>query len=38
LAELCIEKPSGLDAVRWLGQWLLDNNPNQPSVEEPDDE
>lgn len=35
LSELCKEKPAGLDAVRWLGQWLLDNNPNQPQVEEP---
>lgn len=38
LTELCKEKPSGLDAVRWLGNWLLENNPNQPRVEEPEDE
>eukprot|EP00614_Pseudopedinella_elastica_P015646 CAMPEP_0172586852 /NCGR_PEP_ID=MMETSP1068-20121228/6087_1 /TAXON_ID=35684 /ORGANISM="Pseudopedinella elastica, Strain CCMP716" /LENGTH=160 /DNA_ID=CAMNT_0013381733 /DNA_START=17 /DNA_END=499 /DNA_ORIENTATION=- len=37
LAELCKEKPAGLDAVRWLGQWLLDNNPIQPDVAEPED-
>ncbi|KAJ8612224.1 hypothetical protein CTAYLR_002926 [Chrysophaeum taylorii] len=38
LAELCKEKPSGIEAVRWLGNWLLENNPNQPRVEEPSDE
>ena len=37
LSELCKEKPVGLDAVRWLGQWILKNNPNQPTVEEPTD-
>lgn len=37
LSELCKEKPVGLDAVRWLGQWILKNNPNQPMVEEPTD-
>mmetsp|Transcript_4461 Transcript_4461/g.8999 ORF Transcript_4461/g.8999 Transcript_4461/m.8999 type:complete len:161 (+) Transcript_4461:77-559(+) len=35
LSELCKAKPAGLDAVRWLGEWLLENNPNQPHVEEP---
>jgi len=35
LAELCKVKPAGLDAVRWLGEWLLENNPNMPHVEEP---
>eukprot|EP00638_Chattonella_subsalsa_P013726 CAMPEP_0117783368 /NCGR_PEP_ID=MMETSP0948-20121206/4000_1 /TAXON_ID=44440 /ORGANISM="Chattonella subsalsa, Strain CCMP2191" /LENGTH=164 /DNA_ID=CAMNT_0005611777 /DNA_START=125 /DNA_END=619 /DNA_ORIENTATION=- len=35
LSELCKVKPAGLDAVRWLGEWLLENNPNQPKVEEP---
>eukprot|EP00518_Triparma_eleuthera_P003973 CAMPEP_0182465040 /NCGR_PEP_ID=MMETSP1319-20130603/8965_1 /TAXON_ID=172717 /ORGANISM="Bolidomonas pacifica, Strain RCC208" /LENGTH=160 /DNA_ID=CAMNT_0024664717 /DNA_START=42 /DNA_END=524 /DNA_ORIENTATION=- len=34
LSELCKAKPAGLDAVRWLGEWLLANNPNQPHVEE----
>ena len=36
VAELCKEKPAGLEAVRFLGQWLLDNNPNQPAVQEPE--
>ena len=35
LSELCKVKPAGLDAVKWLGQWLLDHNPNQPQVDEP---
>jgi hypothetical protein len=35
LCELCKVKPQGLDAVQWLGEWLLNNNPNQPSFEEP---
>ncbi|GMH58397.1 hypothetical protein TrRE_jg8771 [Triparma retinervis] len=35
LSELCKAKPAGLDAVRWLGEWLIENNPNQPHVEEP---
>lgn len=30
LTELCREKPVGLDAIEWLGNWLLNNNPNQP--------
>lgn len=34
--ELCRHKPQGMDAVTWLGQWLLDNNPNQPKVVVPD--
>jgi len=37
LTELCKEKPRGLAAVEWLGNWLMENNPNQPSVEEPED-
>ncbi|KAG5181584.1 hypothetical protein JKP88DRAFT_165504, partial [Tribonema minus] len=40
LSELCKVKPQGpggIDAVRWLGEWLLANNPNQPAVEEPED-
>ena len=24
----------GVDAVEWLGDWLLANNPNKPSVQE----
>ena len=38
LSELCKEKPAGLEAVRWLGNWLLENNPNQPQVMEPEAE
>ncbi|KAG7384512.1 hypothetical protein PHYBOEH_009427 [Phytophthora boehmeriae] len=32
LVELCREKPAGLDAVKWLGNWFLDHNPAQPKV------
>lgn len=32
LVELCKEKPVGLDAVRWLGEWFLANNPAKPCV------
>lgn len=41
LVELCKAKPVGIDAVRWLGNWLIENNPNKPRVnvvEEGDDE
>jgi adenylate kinase len=51
LAELARAKPSSepAEAIRWLGQWLLDNNPRRgvaaegaatrgPVVVEPDDE
>ena len=38
LVELCKVKPVGIDAVEWLGNWLLNNNPNQPNVIEPEDE
>lgn len=38
LVELCKVKPVGVDAVEWLGNWLLNNNPNQPNVVEPEDE
>ena len=34
LVELCKVKPVGLDAVKWLGEWLLANNPNKPCVDE----
>jgi hypothetical protein len=37
LIELCRVKPVGLDAVQWLGEWLLNNNPNKPLVIEPDE-
>ena len=32
LVELCKVKPVGIDAVEWLGEWLLNNNPKQPRV------
>lgn len=38
LADLCKEKPRGLEALRWLGNWLLENNPNQPVILEPEEE
>ncbi len=38
LVELCKVKPVGVDAVKWLGEWLLENNPNKPVVMSPDDE
>lgn len=34
MVELCKEKPGGLAAVRWLGEWLLANNPKKPCVTE----
>lgn len=33
LTALCKAKPS--DPIRWLADWLLKNNPNQPQVVEP---
>ncbi|EPZ31168.1 hypothetical protein ROZALSC1DRAFT_27195 [Rozella allomycis CSF55] len=33
LTQLCKEKPA--DPAVWLGNWLLQNNPRQPIVEEP---
>eukprot|EP01039_Chlorochromonas_danica_P009528 gene9530-10532_t len=38
LVELCKEKPVGLDAVKWLGEWFLANNPNKPCVLDVDEE
>lgn len=35
LVELCKVKPVGPEAVKFLGEWLLVNNPNKPSVNEP---
>lgn len=35
--QLCKEKPSGNDAIKWLGEWLIENNPNKPTVEDPED-
>ena len=37
LMQMCKEKPSGNDAVQRLGEWLLENNPNKPIVEDPED-
>ncbi|KAH8050670.1 hypothetical protein JL721_11326 [Aureococcus anophagefferens] len=37
LAELCRDKPAGLEAVKRLGEWMLEHNPNQPAVDEPED-
>jgi hypothetical protein len=34
LVELCKVKPVGVDAVEFLGEWLLKNNPNRPVVNE----
>lgn len=36
LVELCKVKPAGNDAVLWLGEWLLANNPSKPRVEVPE--
>jgi len=30
LVQLCKAKPVGNDAVRWLGEWLVQNNPSRP--------
>ena len=37
LMQLCKMKPSGNDAVKWLGDWLIENNPNKPTVEDSDE-
>ena len=34
LTALCKAKPAGLDAVAWLGQWLVENNPRRGRVSE----
>jgi hypothetical protein len=34
LAELCKVKPTKIEAIRWLGHWLLEHNPDQPQVAE----
>ena len=36
--ELCKVKPVGIDAVGWLGEWLLKNNPKTFGVDEPSEE
>lgn len=38
LVKLCREKPVGLDSIEFLGKWLIENNPNRPSVNIPDEE
>ena len=38
LVELCKVKPVGNDAITWLGEWLLANNPNTPAVQTVDEE
>ena len=37
LMQLCKVKPSGNDAIKWLGEWLIENNPNKPTVEDPEE-
>lgn len=37
LMALCQVQPKGMDAVRWLSQWMLENSPNDPVVVEPDE-
>ena len=32
--ELCKVKPVGIDAVDWLRDWLIANNPMKPAVQE----
>eukprot|EP01147_Barroeca_monosierra_P001696 gene1696-4820_t len=36
LTALCKNKPA--DPMRWLADWLDENNPNKPKIEEPADE
>lgn len=37
LTELCKARPTpGLEAIRWLGQWLVTNNPTRPKVYHPE--
>jgi hypothetical protein len=38
LTALCRVKPVGNDAVTWLAEWLLRNNPNKPVVSGPLDD
>jgi hypothetical protein len=37
LMELCKVKPVGNDAIKWLGEWLIEKNPNRPTVAEDGD-
>ena len=38
LVELCKAKPVGTDAVTWLGEWLIANNPSAPRLDLTEDE
>lgn len=38
LVELCKSKPVGPDAITFLGEWLLANNPNKPLVSMADED
>lgn len=35
LTQLCRIKPVGNDGIKWLGEWLLRNNPNKPNANVP---
>ena len=37
LVELSKAKPRKEEAAKWLGDWLIANNPNQPLIEEPEE-
>lgn len=37
LTQLCRIKPVGNDAIQWLGEWLLRNNPNKSNADLPVD-
>lgn len=37
LTQLCRVKPVGKDAILWLADWLLINNPNKPQVVHPEE-
>lgn len=32
LVEVCKIKPRGEEAIEWLGNWLIANNPSQPRI------
>ena len=32
--ELSKVKPIGIEAVQWLGEWLIANNPNKPRIDD----
>jgi len=32
LTQVCKTKPMGEEAITFLGEWLLKNNPNQPTI------